>query len=126
MMLLIVSIAITALPMLYCLGMVGDTVNFDFPEHGVRGAFLILIYIAGIFGFFFQIGRAIAVWRGSVSKVITIGLIMGLCVYLFFMIPAIADLTHAGLALVISYTIPAVTILLSLRNIYIRRNQLKA
>lgn len=125
MILLIVSAGIMALPVFFCLGMISDIIKFDFSEHYLRGMLVILIYILVIIGFFFLLIRAITIWVGSTSKIITIGLIMGLCLYLFFIIPVISDLRHAGLKLKIACPIPILAISLSLRNIYVQHKAKK-
>lgn len=123
MVLMLASIVITVLPLFFCIAILSDTLRFDLPEHIWRAIWIIAAAIVVILSFFAQLFRVINILRNTVSRIVTIGLLMGLGAYLFVMIPVLPDLMHIKVQLLLVYTIPLIAILFSLRNSYLQRKQ---
>lgn len=119
--LLIASIAVTLLPLFFCIAILSDTIRFDRQQHPWRTLGITLAAAVVLFGFLAQWFRLAGIWTGKASKVVFAGLIMGLCAYLFFMVPVLPDLMHVDAGKLIVYSVPLVAILFSLRNMCVQR-----
>lgn len=121
--LLATSVVITAVPAMFCAAMLSDTYKFDLPEHPWRTAGITIAAAMAILGFFALVLRIGEIFTRECSKVIMIGLILGIIAYLFFMVPVVPDMWRNKILLLV-YTIPAVSMIFSLRNIYLQRKGL--
>jgi hypothetical protein len=121
--LLIASISITAVPVLFCTGMLSNTFKKDLPEHPWRMMSITILATAAILGFFSLVLRVTEIFTGFCSRIVKAGLILGIGAYLFFMVLVIPD-SRPNKKLLLVYAIPLVTMFFSLRNIDLQRKSM--
>lgn len=124
--LLIISIVVTALPAFLCLLLLGDLFNFEL-KNAWECILSITISAAGVLGFFSLILRTFGVFKRSASKIVTAGLVIGLCAYLWFIYSILRSMDSRHIAMkdvvaIIIYLVPVIAVSLSLRNIFLRKN----
>lgn len=122
--LLIATVLITAGPALLCLMLLFDSYKTDRMNRLWQTIAITIATIPAILGFLALIFRAIQIFTGSRSRMVTILLLLGIGTYLFFIIPTIPDLWRHK-KLLILYSVPVIAISLSLRNIYFAEHLVK-